>query len=152
MNEWLRQIKAYQNSTGLSDDAIIEKLQQSDLRAPKTVIVKLRQISIFFSVLLIQNLNPILTGLTITAWYSTVSKGNSIARFGTRKTCKEHCEWEDEKTRMHEGDAFKMTNGEIIIQTRGYYSIIAQLHNKNGNNGKWIRTNIKINDVPKARR
>lgn len=54
---------------------------------------------------------------------------------------------------MHVGEAFRITtNGEIIIQTRGYYSIIAQLHNKHGNKGKWIRTSILINNEYKARR
>ena len=54
---------------------------------------------------------------------------------------------------MLEGKAFKIkTNGEIVIRARGYYSIIAQLHNKHGNNGKWIRTSILINNKYKARR
>ena len=37
-----------------------------------------------------------------------------------------------------------MTNGEINILKSGYYSITAQLHNKDGNPGKWIRTNIVV--------
>ena len=54
---------------------------------------------------------------------------------------------------MHDGGAFKRINGgEIEIITSGYFAINAQLHNKHGNSGKWIRTSIKVNNQFKARR
>ena len=53
---------------------------------------------------------------------------------------------------MHHGEAFRNIGGKIEIIATGYYSIIAQLHNKHGNSKKWIRTNIKVNDDVKSRR
>ena len=78
-------------------------------------------------------------------------KDTTIARYETRRSCKYGCEWEIKK--LHVGDAFeKASGGEIVIKKSGYYSIVAQLQNKHGNNGYWMRTNIKIDGSVKAKR
>ena len=84
-------------------------------------------------------------------WYWTRNAGTAIARYETRKTCKNYCDWEIGK--LHVGNAFEREgDGQIRIKQTGYYSIIAQLHNKHGNNGYWMRTNIKVNGSVKSKR
>ena len=81
----------------------------------------------------------------------TRNKGTTIARYETRRSCKNGCEWEILK--LHVGNAFERVNGgEIVIKRTGTYSIVAQLHNKHGNNGYWMRTNIKINGSVRSKR
>ena len=74
-----------------------------------------------------------------------------MARFETRNSCTSYCDWEIR--RMFLGDAFENTgDGTIAIKKSGYYSILAQLHNKSGSNSSWMRTTIKINNSVISRR
>ena len=70
--------------------------------------------------------------------------GTMVARYGTRNSCNSYCDWEI--TKFSRGNGFVNSNGIIIIQSTGLFSITAQLHNKHGNSGKWIRTTILIWD------
>lgn len=74
-----------------------------------------------------------------------------MARYETRNTCEKWCDWEIKSIRI--GDAFANNgDGTIVIKKSGYYSIIAQLHNKSGSNSSWMRTTIKINGSVRSRR
>ena len=73
-----------------------------------------------------------------------LAAGTMIARYGTRNSCNSYCDWEI--TKFSRGNGFVNSNGIIIIQSTGLFSITAQLHNKHGNSGKWIRTTIYIWD------
>ena len=73
-----------------------------------------------------------------------INAGTMIARYGTRNSCDLYCDWEI--TKFLRGNGFTNSNGEITIQYSGVFLITAQLHNKHGNSGKWIRTTIKIFD------
>lgn len=72
----------------------------------------------------------------------------SHARYETKQECgADICWWEI--TQFEEGTGFKMKDGMITVKTAGFYSIVAQLHNKKGN--KWIGTNLIINGKIKSR-
>ena len=82
--------------------------------------------------------------LTIEPNQNPIASGTMLARYGTKKSCGSLCEWEI--TKFSRGNGFVNSNGKIIIQTPGVFSITAQLHNKHGNSGKWLRNTIYIWD------
>ena len=88
----------------------------------------------------------------------TLIKEMSHARYETKQKCRTLCSNTQNKcvylclweiTQFEEGNGFEMKNGLITVNTAGFYSIVAQLHNKNGN--KWIGTNLIINGKVKSR-
>ena len=81
--------------------------------------------------------------LTIEPNQKPNAAGTMLARYGTKKSCGSLCEWEI--TNFSRGNGFVNSNGEIIIQYSGVFSITAQLHNKYKNR-KWIGTTIYIWD------
>ena len=71
-----------------------------------------------------------------------LAAGTMIARYGTDRKCGSLCEWEI--TNFSRGNGFENSDGVIIINQSGIFSITAQLHNHSRTAGNWIRTNIHI--------